>query len=67
MPEWAEYALGTLVGAVWGLVTLSMFIPSKSKPEDKRIAERDQSDKSEAKVDYMLDKYGQHRQLEKPK
>jgi len=44
-----------------------MFIPSKSKPEDKRIAERDQSDKSEAKVDYMLDKYGQHRQLEKPK
>jgi hypothetical protein len=67
MPEWAEYALGTIVGAVWGLATLSMFIPSKSKPKDKKTADRELSDKSEAKVDYMLDNYGQHRQLKGPK
>jgi hypothetical protein len=63
LPEWAEYALGTLVGAAWGLATLSMFIPSKSKPEHKKTADRELSDKSEAKVDYMLDKYGERRQL----
>lgn len=66
LPEWAEYALGTLAGAVWGIVTLSMFIPAKSKPETKKTAKQDVSDKAEAKVDDMLDKYGEKRELKRP-
>lgn len=59
LPEWSEYALGTIAGAIWGLATLSMFVPSKPKPEPKKDpADKELSEKAEAKVDYMLDKYG---------
>jgi hypothetical protein len=35
LPEWSEYALDTLLIAVWGLVTLSMLLQFKSKPESR--------------------------------
>jgi hypothetical protein len=55
IPEWCEYALGTFVGAVWGMATLSMFLPSKGKPESRESKEdRERWEKANAKVTDVL-------------
>ena len=66
LPVWAEYALGTVVGAVWGLATLAMFMPSKPQPKKKTV-DRKVPDAAEAKVDDMFNTYGEERILKKPR